>query len=183
MRIIGLTGHMGVGKDAAAALLSMVGYKRVSFADQVREEVAWAITSRDIPKRVTGIQNLLRDISEAGVDEVWAKPTSERMRRILQAWGTELRRTEDSDYWVKRAMGQINTKDTFVFTDVRFRNEVESIRSAGGVIWKIDRPVILGGIPNHISEATIKSITPDRVISNTGTLLDLAEILRNALMK
>lgn len=181
-RIIALTGHMGVGKDAAAALLSMVGYTRVAFADQVREEVALVITgAMEFPPRALAIPGLVADMAHATIAEVWAKPTSERMRRILQLWGSEVRRAENPEYWVNRAMGTVNSRDCFIFSDMRFPNEAAAIREAGGVIWKIERPVTLGGVPNHVSEAAIKDISADRVIENTGTLLDLAGKLNECL--
>jgi len=178
-QIIGLCGHMGVGKDAAAALLSMVGYRRLAFADQVRIEVEDAIRRRIVPFRPLEVAYISEDLRRAHLAEVWSKPTDVRMRRILQWWGTEYRRTQDQDYWVKLAAAKIDGPT--VFSDVRFPNEVEVIRSRGGVIWKIDRPVKIDGIEGHASERAIRDIVPDLVIENTGTLLDLAEKLTDAL--
>ncbi|CAB4131047.1 hypothetical protein UFOVP130_55 [uncultured Caudovirales phage] len=177
-RIIGLCGHMGVGKDAAAAMLSMIGYTRIAFADQVRDEVADCIQQGMVPKKAMDRAYLPDDIRRASVEEVWAKPTSERMRRILQWWGTEYRRDEDPDYWTRSALKLAEAIPYCVFSDVRFPNEVQAIRDRGGVVWKIQRETFIDGIPGHASELAVDDITPDLTIENTGHLIDLAGKLR-----
>jgi hypothetical protein len=53
--------------------------------------------------------------------------------KLLQWWGTEYRRAQDPDYWVKKAFVSIPTDiDIAIFTDVRFRNEVAAIKAVGG---------------------------------------------------
>ena len=181
-RVIGLTGRMGAGKDASAALLSMLGYHRIAFADQVRHEVTDAIRRKQFP--VEAVNSLIwPHLIDATTDEVWEKPTSDRMRRILQWWGTEYRRKQDPDYWIKAAVQHVGALGCYVFTDVRFPNEVAAIRELHGHVWKIWRPVEPSGIPGHISERMVDEITPDLTIENTGTLLDLAKKLREALKR
>lgn len=167
---------MGAGKDAVAALLSMVGYQRIAFADQVRVEVAETLGRGIVPPSLRA-SCIADDLTVSTAAEVYAKPTTERMRRILQFWGTNYRREQDPDYWVRRATATMPTGPV-AFSDVRFPNEVEAIRKLGGVIWKIDRPVTLGGIPGHVSESAVDDIEPDAVIDNTGTMLQLAEAVR-----
>ncbi len=179
-RIIGLTGHMGVGKDAAAAMLSMVGYKRIAFADQVRREVMEAIQDGVFPRKAFGTP-LFDDMLSADEAEVWAKPTSSRMRRILQWWGTDYRRSEDPDYWVKEGIAQAEGHPRVVFSDVRFPNESAAILRRGGVIWRIERATTLDGIPDHISETVLDEIAADRTVQNNGHLIDLATKLRELL--
>jgi hypothetical protein len=175
--IIGLCGHMGAGKDAAAALLSMLWYERISFADELKSEVAAAISDpskipSELPEYISSL------ILSCNREEVYAKPTSERMRVILQFWGTDFRRAQDPDYWVKLVSHRIQPGRKYVISDVRFANEAAMIREKGGVVWKIDRPVAINGIPGHASEQAIDSIEPDVVIYNHGTLLDMAQKLR-----
>src|SRR3569833_205626 len=101
------------------------------------------------------------------------------MRRILQWWGVEYRRAQDPDYWVKRAAERIHALT--VVSDVRFPSAVAMLRDRGAVIWKIDRDVVIDGIPGHSSESAVKEISPDLVIDNRGTLLELAAKLMAAL--
>lgn len=58
---------------------------------------------------------------------------------LLQTIGM-LRRTEDPDYWVKIAFGCIPTGTNIaIFTDVRFKNEAETIKAKGGHLIEVVR--------------------------------------------
>lgn len=176
-KLIGLCGFAGSGKDATAALLRMSGYRRVAFADSVREEVQDLLSGTDVPleKFPKELWDLLKKVT---IEEVWGKPTSPRMRRVLQLWGTEFRRAQDPEYWTKKGMSKVDKlrRDVpVVVTDVRFPNEVQKIRSRGGELWKIYRPGKFSD--GHSSEESIREIEEDRVLVNSGTLLELAELV------
>jgi hypothetical protein len=67
-----------------------------------------------------------------------------------------------------------------VIPDVRFVNEINAIRKAGGKVIRIRRPDI-GQVYNHQSEseqAGIEDDVFDKVIDNDGTLEDLATKVR-----
>jgi hypothetical protein len=185
--LIGLTGMAGAGKDAVAGLLAMVGYRRRAFADEVRKEVLDHLLHQDPRKPAVfwlastawRLAGLLERVKPS---DVWTKPTSADMRRILQLWGTEFRRTEDPEYWVKKVMTGIETCGPMVFSDVRFPNEAEAIRNRGGEIWKVVRPSV-NGLPgetgDHISETS--ALGWDKLLMNSGTLCDLAMEVQAAL--
>lgn len=181
-KLIGLCGYAGAGKDATAALLRMVGYRRVAFADQVREEVGYAIDRSRYPK---GTPEILRNLLDGIVDtrEVDAKPTSSRMRKILQLWGSEFRRAQDPEYWTKVAHRKIQDillrGEGVVVSDVRFENEVALVEALGGVIWKVVRPGLTSD--GHQSEEGVDRIIPSLTLENSGTLLDLAEKVQGEL--
>jgi hypothetical protein len=73
-------------------------------------------------------------------------------------------------------------KTNVVISDVRFKNEVDGIRKAGGQIWRIHRPSADGsvGIKGHASEEEQKSIPVDafnvHVFNNAG-LEELYELV------
>lgn len=87
-------------------------------------------------------------------------------REFLQYFGTEVGRNIDRDLWVKSLMYSYgrDKENYWVIPDVRFPNEAEAIRNAGGVLWKIEREG--SGAGNHISEKLIDSIGVDIVIEN-----------------
>jgi len=59
-----------------------------------------------------------------------------------------------------------------VFADVRFQNEAERVRKAGGQIWRVERDGIEA--PNkHVSEFDLEGYRFDKVLHNYGTLDDL----------
>lgn len=58
---------------------------------------------------------------------------------LLQRIGAE-RRSEDPEYWIKRAFAKINPRADFVvIPDVRYRNEAEYIKSVSGYLVKVTR--------------------------------------------
>lgn len=169
IKLIGLVGRMGSGKDAVAALLHMRGYKRYAFADELRLEVMDILLDRGLPSDIPENKTWL--YVNARRDEVWPKPTTLGMRKLLQYHGTEYRRKQDEDYWVNKLAPKL--VGMCVVSDVRFPNEVKMIRDRGGVIWRVHRPG-LADVSNHISERLVDDIKADEVIKNERTLYDLA---------
>ena len=103
-----------------------------------------------------------------------AGQTAVTVRRILQWWGTEYRRTEDADYWTKawsRKVEQLDLEQLHVLIDdVRFMNELNAIKGHGGLIIKIERPGF-DGANNHASETSLDDYAAwDGTIVNDGTL-------------
>lgn len=156
-KIIGLAGKAGSGKDFCYDLIDRtVGAQRLAFADEVRYEVE----------------------AERSDLDVWTKPYTEEVRALLQWWGTEYRRAQDPDYWVKKTVERIQASDaeTVVLTDVRYANEAKAVRDMGGLVILVHaddavRKRRLGGQlpPAHASEvidfkvdgAILNNITPN----------------------
>lgn len=154
MRVIGLAGKAGAGKDYTYShiLSGYEGVVRVAFADGVRREIEEALLGDD-------------EAGVVGLNALWKKPTSEEVRALLQWWGTDFRRAQDPDYWVKKGvkrlkdLGSLPSTRLAVVTDVRFENEAQAIRDLGGIVVEViahdsfrrDR---LGGQlpPSHASE-------------------------------
>ena len=64
--------------------------------------------------------------------------------KLLQWWGTELRRSQNPNYWVDKTMRSIraeliNPKAIAIITDVRFPNEADAIKSNGGYTINVQR--------------------------------------------
>jgi len=103
-----------------------------------------------------------------------AQLTAVTVRRLLQWWGTEYRRAQDSDYWTKAWGHKVAKYDLsrshVLVDDVRFLNELKVIRAHGGLIVKIERPGFLGA-NSHSSETSLDDFSSwDAVIVNDGTL-------------
>lgn len=165
-KIIGLAGKAGSGKDHTYDYLKMVHLDiignplvviRVAYADGVREEI--------------------QDVLGVDSDILYQKPYPEEIRRLLQWWGTEYRRAQDADYWVKKGMAEAirladgPTVHLVVITDVRFANEASAIQEAGGLVYEVVasdevRRERLGGQlpPAHASEEI--DFQTDGVIAN-----------------
>lgn len=175
--IIGLSGPIGSGKDAAALILGKRGFIRRAFADALKTEVDIAINCDmrlpdDCPVTILELGR---------ARDPWAKPTQPRMRALLQWWGTEYRRGADPDYWVNRLLKETRIDHrSFAVPDVRFPNEADAIRSLGGEVWMLTgRTTGNGGIQDHASERF--DFEPDRVIDNSGSLDDLERAINECL--
>jgi len=157
--IVGFTGYKGSGKDTAAAFLREIAQEqgmttdRRGFADALKDELASRICN----------------VNYARVRAEMDDPTKkERYRLGLQWWGSEFRRTDDPDYWIKKMRTWLEqcTADLVVIPDVRFENEAALIRELGGIIVRVTRP---NNAPNdsHISETGIEAIAPDTNLDNS----------------
>jgi hypothetical protein len=144
MRHIGLIGLAGSGKDTAAEALTEGKYYRMAFADE------------------------LKDLAfQFG----WNGEKDEDGRRLLQELGM-IGRRYSPNIWIKHVAWRVVPKGPpIVFTDVRFQNEADYVRSIGGIIVRIVRPEIISG--NHESELKQADIAADIEIVNDGTIEDL----------
>jgi hypothetical protein len=162
MRIIGITGLIGAGKTQTAQCLEVRHYfTRVRFAGPLKEMM------------------LCLGLTHEEVDGSGKELPCELLggctpRRAMQTLGTEWgRQLVHSDLWInawKRHARRLLSEDgKVVADDVRFQNEVDTIRSLGGKIIQVSRPGVEA--TGHVSEG--QDIKADVQISNNGSLADL----------
>ena len=179
MKILGLCGHAGSGKDHLASKLKLGGFygfvERVALADELRLEL----------EEELGLGHRHRN------NPLWNKPYSESVRWILQHYGSEFRRAQDPEYWVRKTQNHIldieqeGVIDLVVMTDVRFANEAEMIRDLDGRIVEVwadieVRRERLGGLPPSHQSEVIDFETDYRVESNG--MPELPALLREYLL-
>lgn len=169
--IIGLSGYAQSGKDTVANyLVEKYGFKKVSFADPIREALYRLNPLITDYPGLAGI-SLAWIVDRSGWEE--AKKNSPECRRLLQRFGTEVgREMFGADFWVKQAIGKINREENAVFADVRYRNEAQTIQSDGGQIWRISKPGVLA-VNNHESERDLDGYQFDAGLNNIGSIQDL----------
>lgn len=210
IRLIGLAGKAGAGKDTVADYLARAhGYEVAGFADALRDEVCTAfgipaglLLDRKTKERATPLLALERCPAAGGYIEAllraglihtlpdeYSRPRSPRW--ILQTWGTEYRRAQDADYWIHpvnrywAALNEINDQ-TFgplprmVLPGVRFTNEVSWIHEHGGVVIRVHRPQAVG-VGEHQSEAWLPDALIGATIDNSRTLAELPDAVLHAL--
>ena len=140
--IIGICGFIGSGKDTIADyLVNSHGFRRESFANTLKDAVS-AVFGWD-RTLLEGRTKQAREWREQ-VDPWWA----ERLgmpdltpRWILQYWGTEVcRKSFHDDIWIASLENKLrNSKDNVVISDCRFPNEINAIKSAGGIVIRVKR--------------------------------------------
>lgn len=166
--IIGLTGYAQSGKDTVAkALVGKHGFIRIAFADALRDLVYKANPMVD---NMAGEPKFVQEyVDTVGWDKAKQHP---QIRRILQTTGIAAREIFGPNFWIERALSQLPKEGNFVFTDVRFVNEADTIRSKDGQIWRVKRDGV-EAVNGHVSETQLDDYVVDRTIYNNGTVEDL----------
>lgn len=169
MKIIGIVGYAGSGKDTAASLLALKlkpkTSKIVHFADPLK--------------------NIATNLG-------WNGKKDKKGRKLLQLLGTDVcRGCIDDAYWVKRMQELIAREsargiDYLLMPDVRFPNEAVMFQHSCGQLFVVKRPVkgfwkrfMVFITPRHKSEQYQKWINKYQytTIDNTGSIEDLEKIL------
>lgn len=170
--IIGLAGYAQSGKDTVAKILiEQYGFKRVAFADKIRE----LLYEMDPPvpvgagseKHTVGLQNYV-DIY--GWDVAKQNPT---VRSMLQNLGVGARTVFNNEFWIQQALIGIHFTDNVVVTDVRFTNEANVIKKyENSQLWRVTRPGV-EAVNSHVSEHDLDNYKEDVHLHNAGTLDEL----------
>ena len=166
--IIGFTGKKQSGKTEAARFLEE--YKLINFKDALIEEI------------VENFPDLLRELSISYKLPIQAlfllKPPL--MRRLMQNYGTNVRRKDKEDYWIKRWLYRVYPRDdNIVVDDVRFINEAKIIKQLGGTVIRLVRQTTEKD--THISELEMDEIKEDYTINNNKDLVFLKEEVKKCL--
>ena len=175
--IIGLSGYARSGKDEIANILIEQGFKRIAFADKIRE----LLYEMNPNYHDTLLQQA---VNSHGWDEVKQDPA---IRRMLQNLGVGVRKVIHEEFWIAQALQQIVDDNDYVITDVRFANEARMIKEyKNSQLWRIKRPGV-EAVNGHVSEHDLDHYKFDQVLKNEGSLDDLRtlvlkrlEVARNA---
>ena len=184
--IIGLCGLIGAGKGTVADILVDQGFKKVSFADKLKDGVSTIFGwDRSMLEGDTDESRAWRELR----DDFWSNVTKMEIspRLVLQLFGTDCMRDGFYDgVWVSLLKKTIldNPEQNYVVPDVRFENEVNMLHDIGGEVWEVKRgpdPQWLieyettGVVPKdvHTSEWKWVKARKDEVILNDTNINDL----------
>ncbi len=189
LKLIGIHGHAGVGKDTAAAWITQnyencygeafakplkaacaaaFGLPIDHFNDpQLKEqETFWGTTPRKIAQFV-GTEMFRQRATDLYSDFSFADTSRSHWINLLQARLTGFSVPPEGE-------GFYEPGDTVIISDVRFQDEANWIWNNGGIILHIVRPGFAGkvGIPGHLSEKEITYDRPEQtfLIYNDSTL-------------
>lgn len=177
--LLGLVGKKRSGKDSiASVLVEHFGFTRVAFADKLKA-IAYDLNPEISRSFINHTYRLAELVDRAGWEE--AKDTLE-VRRILQALGVAVRDHLGEDQWVAATRAEIQSLreagTPVVVTDVRFPNELEATRNAGGMTWRVVRPG-MESVDQHVSETALDGVSTDYVIYNNCSLEQLQGQVNN----
>lgn len=199
--ILGITGDHNTGKSTVAQLLEThVDARPMAFSDGIYEEVARAFNvsllelsdrlGKAQPQRLLALQHCADKAFVLRMQQIYASGLQEggmvgdtldlaaprSPRQILEWWGSEYRRAQDPNYWVKQTQQRINQhcnsyqkKRPIVLADVYKHNEAALIRTLGGTIWRIERP-------GHEQRTTHATSTEHLQIQADLTLHNIADV-------
>jgi hypothetical protein len=170
--VIGLHGAKGSGKDEffkiVKASFPHLDVRKIAYADPIKREVSYIfdLTSEnqyDQFKRTT-VSYTLPD----------HKPYPVEGRRVVREIGMLMRRY-DQNQFTRYVEQEINNAPDAIWcvTDLRFSNEMESLRQMGAHIVKIKR----GEFDGHETEMEFSDRDCDAVIHNVNITLDQYEQL------
>lgn len=168
MKLVGITGKAGAGKDTVAQALVKIGFVQWMFAMPLKMGICSIFDVT--PDQVQGSTPELRAAREKNMPGF-----NFSLRKAMQTLGTEWGRNLDPEIWVKLAEQQLAKLDALkeppigmVISDVRFENEANWVRENGGEVWHIERPGVQS-VETHASEAGVLRHHKDIVLRNVGT--------------
>lgn len=155
--IIGICGLIGSGKGTVGDFLVENGFKKVSFADKLKDGVATVFGWDRV--MLEGETDESRQWREQP-DDFWSQELDDNItpRLVLQMFGTDcMRNGFHNDIWVSLLKQEILKDPTqhYVIPDVRFFNEQIMIKSLGGRVWVVKR----GDDPEWIGQAILDNTT------------------------
>jgi hypothetical protein len=182
--IIGLAGYARSGKDSAADALESIGFRRIAFADKLREFMYEMNPEIKYTNEYTEASAYLRDIIDAyGWNGYKETPWSTDIRRWMQVVGTNcVRGILGNDIWAEATFNSMYMDKNYVLTDVRFINEANGIRQRGGRMYRIIRAGV-GPANDHVSETALDNYDYDGFIHNDGTLEEFHDSVRRRILE
>jgi hypothetical protein len=145
-------------------LVSAHGFKRVAFADKLKEAVL------RLDPLIFGTMHLAEMVELNGWEAAKSHP---EVRRVLQHYGQTIREI-DPRFWIRAAFPAMLGETHIVVSDVRYRNEAEALRAAGFTLVRITRPgepLSVGS--DHVSENELTNYPTSLTLVNSGSLADL----------
>lgn len=163
MRVVGITGLPRSGKDTFAKSLLKYGYRRLAFADPLKDAAAAAY---GLPRYK--FEDEYKDV----IDPYWDMTP----RDMLKQLGTGAVRATNPYHWIQRLDKDLQGHREnpllmgIVITDVRNINELEYVRKLGGFIVQVRRPGLMATTHETDQQLPLDPVR-DLTIENTSANL------------
>ena len=181
MRLIGVSGKVGSGKDTTHELLAGIleenGYTttKISFASKLKD-AATMLFDWDRERLESDFDYKEGDTLDDGSPDPACQALGMTRRVFMQRFGTEAMRDNiHRDFWVilvKLAIekGEYDDYDIGFFTDMRFINEINLVKEKDGLLIQVNRKgdaTTLTEHTQHLSELEWEQWTDwDHIITN-----------------
>ena len=163
-RVIALCGLKGAGKSEVAYALSHgLTAARVRFAGPLKDMLrALGLSEHEIEGR----------LKERPSEKLCGQTPRHAMLTLGTEWGRQM--IGDNiwvEAWRRVAEQHLACGTDVIVEDLRFPNEYQAIREAGGIVIRVNRPDL--AIGEHESERHALTFAADIIVSNDGELEDL----------
>ena len=167
------------GKSTVAAYLEHQDYRRISFADPLREIVRVVLVNLGYP--TDQAQQLITCNKQEMIPALRMT-----VRQLLQVTGTEYLRqcvhpNVNVMMWRQRVTTALEHGHRVVCDDVRLPNEHEAVRALGGMLLHIERPDAPTPESYHSSDAGLDHFTFDCYLFNDGSIDHLHSLVEASL--
>lgn len=159
---------MQSGKSTVADyLIQKYGFVRVSFASALKNMVRTLLFSAGLSDEQ--VEYFMNGGKETAIDNLGGKSVRFLTQTIGTEWGRNL---VSPSLWSDLVLKSSALPELVIIDDMRFPNEYDDIRAAGGQVWRISRP---GTDPtnDHPSEGLLEGLEFDEEIINDGTVAEL----------
>lgn len=164
--IIAVSGKARAGKDLLASIAAPHGFKKLAFADPLKERVrkdfglSLEQTDGALKEAVTNYQKPPYGLDDMYHTRYWTP------REIMIEYGQFFRQF-DKNFWVNQVINTICKENTlvqlatfkesnYIITDCRFPNEIEALRNIGSFTVRLERH---SDRDNLVSDATKSNIS------------------------
>ncbi len=177
MIILGISGKRGVGKTMLAShFVRNCGFTKVSFAEELKR----------LAKELFHFSEA--DLTTPALKEKKFKTYDWSPREFMINFG-EFMRYHDKEYFLRTALSKCTLKGgAYVFDDVRYENEYNTIKNVGGMVIRINRSAEqnpYGKDLDTVSETALdkhefdyvvekaRNCSPKELIGHTESILEL----------
>jgi hypothetical protein len=171
MNIIGFTAKMQSGKTTAVKYLKerIPNVVTVNFKDAL----VWELRER-FPEVLAEMVRVYERLDYNGMDP-WSvdrlfKDKPALVRALMRNYGTEVRRKDDPEHWVRRwkftISGYVPTDRVILVDDIRFVNEGNAVCEMGGSLYRIVLTGVIRSEDKHESESQMDQIEVDGTFEN-----------------
>lgn len=193
--IVAISGWKRSGKDTAAEMLAQQGFKRLSFADKLKQMTAETynidlenfynqdlkekpllhlpVTPRD--SSTLALSNIFKGEMYNDNGQLYWTP------RSLLIYEGSVKRAVDPDYWVNIALRSTEPSGLYVISDLRYKSEAEALKNSGMDYLLIRVNRFDENPSNDPSETDLDDYQFDKYIDNTGTLEEFHESILSAI--
>jgi hypothetical protein len=206
MRLIGISGKIGAGKDTVGIIIRQLAITNNGADWDIRK---FAGKLKIVASLLTGISIEKfedQEFKKTILGPEWGKETKSNplnaiepfkditfvemmsVRDLLQKLGTEaMRNGLHQNVWVNALFADFKEDMHWVVTDMRFPNEYKAIKDKGGITIRVNRPGHGTSMTDlasaHPSETALDGFEFDYTINNDGDLENLISLVREILVK